>query len=376
MIRNDLDKWLSTNFTNIELKREGLYSTIYKANDIESKAFIAIKVIKARDRENFNLLNQNLTKARALLHRNIMPIGKIFTGAGFIIAYSMPWGQSLSSRIESGILFLNKELLEFLKDMIAALSFAKYKYGYFHKCIKPENVILVDGVYKLADWDILGLTLKQGTLLSKVKNLGKVVYDSPEILKIRNSKNVNAEILKTDFGKCDLFSLGLVSLRLIGFPESVISEIIYLISIFPEKHFVSEKAEIFGKRLPKWVDPSIAQALDKMLEYNVKKRCEHDFVLSQLNQIKPENLDQKERKFMELFKKSGSEVADQQPKYKKPIMIENVQISDDILITCSGDKSVKMIDMQSGLVIKSFDDICDGKYFLPLLGSLRIIILY
>ena len=120
MIRNDLDKWLSTNFTNIELKREGLYSTIYKANDIESKAFIAIKIIKARDRENFNLLNQNLTKARVLLHRNIMPIGKIFTGAGFIIAYSMPWGQSLSSRIESGILFLNNK--NFIRNALSKLN--------------------------------------------------------------------------------------------------------------------------------------------------------------------------------------------------------------------------------------------------------------
>ena len=86
----------------------------------------------------------------------------------------------------------------------------------------------------------------------------------------------------------------------------------------------------------------------------LKERGEHDTIAKLMNKIN--SVEQVERKLMELFTETAVKKIS-----RKPIMRSDMQISHDLIATSSGDRSAKIIDMQSGCVIKSFDDICNGK---------------
>ena len=138
-----------------ELGRGGM-ATVYLARDLKHGRSVAIKVMQpeiatriGRDR----FLREIEITAR-LAHPHILPLYD--SGAvGDDLFYVMPYvaGGSLRARLEAEPVLGLDEALRLTREIASALGRA-HDEGLVHRDVKPENVLLVDGIAQVADFGI------------------------------------------------------------------------------------------------------------------------------------------------------------------------------------------------------------------------------
>ena len=115
------------------------------------------------------------------------------------------WEKELNDRKISGRYYTENELLNILRQLIQTLALLE-KYNISHRDIKPKNILITNGKYKLADFsDSKNVPEGRATLLLR----GTEIFMSPLLYQAYIN---NSALLVHDSYKSDVFSLGMCAL--------------------------------------------------------------------------------------------------------------------------------------------------------------------
>src|SRR5688572_27772494 len=163
-------------------------ATVYLADDVRHRRQVAIKVLKPEisaviGRERFL---REIEIAARLNHPHIVPLFDS-GAAGDLLYYVMPYvpGESLRARLQRESQLPVDVALRLTREIAAALGHA-HQQDLVHRDVKPENILIVDGMALVADFGIartMGVqSPDQGTQMATMVGavIGTPQYMSPE----------------------------------------------------------------------------------------------------------------------------------------------------------------------------------------------------
>ncbi len=133
-------------YTRFEVLGRGGFGTVYRARDLATNQFVAIKVFEAtRPSEDWAVRFQlECGRLRALSERaqfvTVLGGGVLPDGAPYLISELMPGG-SLSSRLEREGRPASGEILGIALELATALQ-AAHAIDVIHRAVKPANVLM------------------------------------------------------------------------------------------------------------------------------------------------------------------------------------------------------------------------------------------
>ena len=192
---------------------EGGYAVIFsvfKKDDEEQKQY-ALKKIIAKTLTEIDKFTKEFEIMHNCIHENIMKIYgiciRILDQTTYVLYVLMElserdWDKDIKSHIAKKKYYSEKKLINILRQLTSALLFMKQNYKISHRDIKPQNVLLFNGIYKLADFG----EAKKANENSEMNTLrGTELFMSPVLYSgLKHDKNdVNHDPFKSD-----VFSLG------------------------------------------------------------------------------------------------------------------------------------------------------------------------
>ena len=114
--------------------------------------------------------------------------------------------KEINSRRAANKYYTEEELLDIIIQLVKTLSLMQ-KNNITHRDVKPQNILLIKGFYKLCDFGETKIITGVGPILQSVR--GSELYMSP-ILFYAYNKNVPSVLHNTY--KSDVFSLGMCTL--------------------------------------------------------------------------------------------------------------------------------------------------------------------
>lgn len=185
-----------------ELGRGGM-AVVYLGHDLRLERRVAIKVF---EREG-GLISagerflREIRIAAQLQHPNILPVFESGEGEG-LVYYVMPYvaGGSVRERLEREGPLPVADAVRIAREVAEALDHA-HRAGIVHRDVKPDNIMLADGVAVVADFGIArAIEQSGGTVTDTGLAIGTPSYMSPE--------QAGAE--RTIDGRSDQYALGCV----------------------------------------------------------------------------------------------------------------------------------------------------------------------
>ena len=185
-----------------EIIGKGGMATVYKAQDIVLKRYVAVKVLREEfttDEEFIKRFNTEAQSAASLTHQNIVSIYDVGNEDNiYYIVMELIQGKTLKQIIDEDGVLPWKWSLNIAIQIASALEVA-HKNNIIHRDIKPHNIIITeDGIAKVTDFGI-AKAVSNSTITAFGTTIGSVHYFSPE----------HARGGYTD-AKSDLYSLGIV----------------------------------------------------------------------------------------------------------------------------------------------------------------------
>lgn len=176
-------KILDKKYEILGLVGSGGMAYVYKARDIKTNQFVAIKVLKREYCDNESYIKRFHNEAAAvknLVHPNIVQIyGVGNVGHVHYITREYVEGITLKDYIEQRASIPWDEALAIAQQLLKAVE-AAHAQHVIHRDIKPMNIMITkDGTVKLSDFGIAKAVL--GATIEATKNsVGSVHYISPE----------------------------------------------------------------------------------------------------------------------------------------------------------------------------------------------------
>ncbi len=115
----------------------------------------------------------------------------------------MDWEQEINARREQNLFYSEKELINISFQIIRTLSLMQ-KNHITHRDIKPQNILIVNGKYKLCDFGEIRLMEREGIVVQRIR--GSELYMSPILF---YGLRANMIQVKHNTYKSDVFSLGM-----------------------------------------------------------------------------------------------------------------------------------------------------------------------
>ena len=252
-------------FEILELIGSGGMGVVYKAHQAALNRFVALKMVRAIDANNPELLARFRSEARvvaALHHPHIVQVYYSGQHEGLpYIAMELIEGGSLSDRLD-GVPWAPRSAAELLVKLADAVQYA-HEHHVIHRDLKPANVLVVSDAeeleVKITDFGLAKLLADDSAPHTKsIAFLGTPSYMAPE----------QASGRPRDIGPAaDIYSLGAIFYELLtGEPpfrgESSIETLRLMIS--------SEPASIH-RRIPR-ISRDLATICDKCVQRDPNKR--------------------------------------------------------------------------------------------------------
>ena len=113
------------------------------------------------------------------------------------------WNTEITSRNKTGIYYTEKEIINIMDQLISTLSLLE-KNHITHRDIKPQNILIFKGIYKLCDFGEIRVLERDGLLVQRVR--GSELYMSPILF---YGLHRNLIQVRHNTYKSDVFSLGM-----------------------------------------------------------------------------------------------------------------------------------------------------------------------
>jgi serine/threonine-protein kinase len=181
--------------------------TVYRADDVETGATVALKVLHPEAAENPILVRRAWREARAAMavdHPGIVHILDTFEHDGApVLVMEYIAGESLEEMLERRVLLPLGELAPIMLQVASSLGTA-HSLGIVHRDLKPENILLGTNehglITKLLDFGVAKLTAGDGSLVESLALtnqgmlMGTPYYMSPEQARGREDIDARADI--------------------------------------------------------------------------------------------------------------------------------------------------------------------------------------
>ena len=113
------------------------------------------------------------------------------------------WDKEISVRSKYQLYYTEKEMMNIINQLISTLSLLQ-KNHITHRDIKPQNILVSKGQYKLCDFGEIRVLKRDGLIVQRVR--GSELYMSPILF---NGLHNNLIQVKHNTYKSDVFSLGM-----------------------------------------------------------------------------------------------------------------------------------------------------------------------
>lgn len=193
---------LSRKYRILEKIGQGGMAEVYKAENMENREIVAIKVLKAdlcTDEKSLAKFRKEASSAAALDHENIVNVFD-YNSEGDIHYIAMEYinGETLKEHLARKGGSLDSEEIIALTVKIAGALACAHEQGIIHRDIKPQNIMVTSrGQLKVTDFGIARASTSS-TLTTQREAIGSVHYMPPE----------QAKGMAVD-ARSDLYSLGI-----------------------------------------------------------------------------------------------------------------------------------------------------------------------
>ena len=170
-------------FEEIGILGDGAFGTVLKCRDKESNEFVAIKKMKQKY-SSFEecLLLKEVKSLRKIKHLNVVKMIQLFRENNHLYLVFELLGSSLLKTIQTANQpFLENEIRFIISQILQGLNFI-HRAGFFHRDIKPDNLLWSDDILKIADF---GLAREIRSRPPYTEYVSTRWYRAPEIL-LRN----------------------------------------------------------------------------------------------------------------------------------------------------------------------------------------------
>lgn len=181
-------KTIETRYRKIEVLGEGTYGVVFKAFDLVSKQFVALKKIRMEYEEDEGIpatTLREISSLKALNHPNIVPLQDLFINHSEKKIYLIfdYFEQDLKAFINKLPTNCSKEICQnLLQQILLGIEYC-HSSGILHRDLKPQNILVSsNGVLKLADFGLarsFNFPLKPRNLTKEIVTLW---YRAPELL--------------------------------------------------------------------------------------------------------------------------------------------------------------------------------------------------
>ena len=113
------------------------------------------------------------------------------------------WDKEINIRSQYQLFYTEKEIINIINQLVSTLSLMQ-KYHITHRDIKPQNILVSNGQYKLCDYGEIRVLQRDGLIVQRVR--GSELYMSPILF---NGLHQNLIQVKHNTYKSDVFSLGM-----------------------------------------------------------------------------------------------------------------------------------------------------------------------
>jgi len=156
---------------------EGSFGSVFEAHNLKSKEKVAIKKMKQDYKSWKECLHlRELMSLKVLRHSNIVRLKEMVLEnkkLHFIFEFC---DGDLYKEIKKGL--KPQQISMFTRQMLQAMSYM-HKHGYFHRDMKPENVLIFNGQIKIADF---GLAREVRSRPPYTEYVSTRWYRAPELL--------------------------------------------------------------------------------------------------------------------------------------------------------------------------------------------------
>jgi len=269
----------SINLSEFQILKEigqGTFGIIYKVLWIVNNKIYALKKeilkdmegVKARLHRNEtirNFIKQTNCMGVVSLYGNLtIPRGREFEYYELMEMCDMDFEQEIKSRSAYNRFYSQQEMFGVMLQLISTLSFLQ-KCHITHRDIKPQNILISKGVYKLCDFGDIRKMQREGIVVQRVR--GSELYMSPILFNGLRSKQLQ---VRHNTYKSDVFSLGMCFLLAACLSYDGLVEI-------RELSDMNQKDMILNKYLLGRYSPNLVRILHFMLQTEEVNRP--DFIL-------------------------------------------------------------------------------------------------
>ncbi|KAH0792730.1 CMGC family protein kinase [Histomonas meleagridis] len=176
-------------FEEIATLGDGAFGIVTKCKDKQTGEFVAIKKIKQKYSSFEECLSLKEVKSlRKMKHENVIKLLQIFRENGFLYLVFELGGKSLLRTMNEKGRYNEQEIKSIMKQIFSGLAHV-HKQGFFHRDIKPDNLLWKDDKLKIADF---GLAREIRSMPPYTEYVSTRWYRAPEI--ILKSPNYNSPV--------------------------------------------------------------------------------------------------------------------------------------------------------------------------------------
>lgn len=279
--------WVHQHYDDINVIGRGGFGEVLSGVNKKTKEKMAIKIVETFNNEDFTAALKELNNLSRLCEAeniltyedykvNTVKLGENRSVFQLIIIMELA-ERSLDDLIRDTKNTLSEEVLNnIILDIAIGLQSA-HKLKCVHLDMKPQNVLFVQNNCKISDWggSFVLRSEKSTSVKSKISFTPK--YVAPEIMRAYEEKDEDIEVEKSkiNYYLCDVYSFGIMILKLYGVKLSEIPD-------GKEEYHTASLKEIIHKYLPDY----LREIVRSMTAYKPELRPNINDVVSSLRNLK------------------------------------------------------------------------------------------